>query len=684
MSFLYPLFLLAGLLIAIPILIHLFNLRRYKTVLFPHTAFLKNIHLRSQKQSQVRYKWLLAARIAFLLSLILAFTQPFFKDKNVQTSETSLQVIYLDNSASMSVKNGARVLLDIAKENVKTQLRQAPQGSKFLILTNDPPQSYLPMPVEKALQVVNNTDISSVSKTASQIFNTVQGLMQSEAHPYAQLFYYSDFQKNQFPAIPDVNGLKNIKLFAMPLKANTPANVYIDTAILTSPVLQTGKNNLLIVTTKHTGKAPTEMPVLQLIINGQIKSASSLNFNEQKESIDTLSFQANEAGWQQMSLVVNDAVRFDDTFRIAARSNSNLSVLVLNEHQPNPFIQAAFKAYDGFRLDNRQVNETVDLKQYNLIILNGITQFTEALTKQVTDALQQGQSVAVFPNKTNNINALNSGLSRIASLQITGIDTASQTATTLQQGNELVKDIFERIPDNVQLPQANWHYTLQAALSANQQAVISFRNGDPLLAQFTPAKGKLYVLTTAADLQSGNFPGSYFFAPFFYQMTAQSNTGNVFAATAGTEQPIYISFKNTGERNMVHLTGRGKDIIPPQRPNGAGLDVFAGKAQLQAGFYTLTAPGNDSVQIAMNENRSESALEFWDIPELKNQWKDANIIWAETNETVQIRNGIAANFPLWKVCVILAVIMLAAETYLLASGYHKTSNATNVHSHTTG
>ncbi len=632
----------------------------------------------------MRYKWLLAARIAFLLTLILAFAQPFFKDKHTPSAASSLQVIYIDNSASMSVKNGARTLLDIAKENAKKQLRQAPAGSKFIILTNDRPPSYRPMPIQQATMLIGQIEISSVSQTAQELFQTVQGLMQSEAHEHAQLFYYSDFQKNRFPATPEAAGLNNIKLFAMPLKANTPANVYIDTAILASPVLQAGQANQLIVTTKYTGKAPTETPVLQLLINGQIKSASSLHFNEKKESIDTLSFQTQEAGWQQMSLVVNDAVRFDDTFRIAAKSNSNLSALVWNEHQPNPFIQAAFRAYDGFRLDNKQVQETADLKQYNLIILNGITQFTETLTRQVSEALLQGQSVVIFPNKTQNLNALNSGLSQIASLHLTGIDTSLQTATNLQQGSDLVKDIFEHIPDNVQLPQAKWHYTLQASLSANQQSIISFRNGDPLLVQFTPSKGKLYLLTTAADLQSGDFPGSYFFAPFLYQMTAQSNTGNVFAATAGTEHPVYLSFKNTGERNMVHLTGKGIDIIPPQRPNGAGLDVFVGKAQPHAGFYTLTASGSDSTLIAINENRNESDLALWDISELKNQWKAADITWAEANETAPVKNGNAANFPLWKVCVILAVIMLMAETYLLAVNYRKTISATNVHSHTTG
>ncbi len=676
MSFLYPLFLIAGTTIAIPILIHLFNLRRYKTVFFPHTRFLKNINLRSQKQSQLRYKWLLATRILFLLSLILAFAQPFFNSSDTKNTDAGLQVIYVDNSASMSIKKGARSLLDIAKENARKQLQQASTGTKFLLLTNDKPVSYQPMPTEKALAALNTVDFSSATKNASQIFSTVQGLMQSEAIPKANLFYYSDFQKNTFEASVNTNDFKNISFYGMPLRANAPSNVYIDTAVLNSPVLQAGQNNQLIVHSKYVGDAPKENPVMQLIINGQVKSAASLHFNDKKESIDTLSFQTNEAGWQQMSLVINDAVRFDDTFRVAAKSNNNLSVLVLNENQSNPFIHAAFRAYEGFRLDNKQLNKTADWKQYNLIILNGITSINESLSQRVAEALQQGQSVTLFPGKTPNINALNSGLSKIAPLQITSIDTASQTATSIQQGSELVKDIFERIPDNVQLPQANWHYKTNAGLTANQQSIISFRNGDPLLAQYSPSRGKLYLLTTGADLQSGNFPGSYFFAPFLYQMTTQSQTGSVFAATAGTSQPVYISFKNVGERNMVHAYNDGLDVIPPQRPNGAGLDVFAGRALQQAGFYTLAAPGNDSIQIALNEDRKESQLELWDLNTLQKQWKGDNIFWAETNAAADtVIKSNSSNFPLWKVCVILALIMLAAETYLLAANYRKTSIA---------
>ncbi|MBZ0099431.1 MAG: BatA domain-containing protein, partial [Taibaiella sp.] len=139
MSFLYPLFLIAGLALAIPVLIHLFNLRRYKTVYFPHTRFLKNIQLRSQKQSQLRYKWLLALRLLFLAMLILAFAQPFFAGADKKDTGHRLQAIYIDNSASMGLKKESQRLVDLAREAARRQVRNAPPGTRFVLLTNDRP-----------------------------------------------------------------------------------------------------------------------------------------------------------------------------------------------------------------------------------------------------------------------------------------------------------------------------------------------------------------------------------------------------------------------------------------------------------------------------------------------------------------------------------------------------------------
>jgi hypothetical protein len=422
------------------------------------------------------------------------------------------------------------------------------------------------------------------------------------------------------------------------------------------------------------GAVPKDAPVLQLTINGQVKSASAVKFNDKNESTDTLNFSVNDANWQHIVLSINDAsVRFDDTFRITARSSPNLAVLVMNEGQPNPYIQAAFRSYNGFQLTQTGINtDAGNWKQYNLVILNGITRLDATMGKTISNALQLGQTICLFPARTMNTDNLNEGLKEIADIRITGVDTSSQAATNLQEGNALVKDLFEHIPENVQLPVANWHYIIEAGLSANQQSILSFRNGAPLFTAYAPSRSPLYICTSSPDMESGNFAGSYFFVPFLYQMAMQSGGGSIYALTTGKNQPAMIPFENANERNMVHVYGKGIDAIPPQRPAGNGVDVFVDNAVQQAGFYTLSASGSDTAEVALNNDRTESRLNTWGVSGLKNQWNGDDIYWLDIDTIENSKTASAlGSFPLWKVCAILALLMLAAETYVLAGGFRK-------------
>ncbi len=612
---------------------------------------------------------MLALRLLFLLSLILAFAQPFLNNQSKASAEKRLKIIYIDNSYTMGLKKGASSMLDIARVAARKQVQHSLPGTRFVLLTNDNPLGLRSEPADKVFAEINNTDISASSKTVNQLLATAQSIMENEGKTGADLYYYSDFQQSAFPMIPEKTLTRNITFYALPVQTDEPQNINIDTAFLTTPVLQTGKNNYLVVHTRMTGKAPKESPVLNLLINGQVKSAASLNFSDKNKSIDTLNFQVSNGNWQQIELRVNDAgMRFDDTFRITARSSPNLSVLVLNEGQPNPYIQAAFRAYNGFRLNQADMAAAPkDWKEYNLVILNGVSRIDDALGKTLNEALQHGQSICIFPGRTANLEGLNAGLKQVGDITVSRLDTAVQAASSLQQGSALVKDLFEKIPENVQLPVANWHYVINAGLSANQQSVLSFRNGDPLLARYTPSKGQLYICASSADLQSGNFTGSYFFTPFLYEMAMQSGSSSIYAVTLGSQQPIYLTLADAPERNTVHILGKGLDIIPPQRPDGAGLDVFADQAVQQPGFYNLFFQGGDTTKIALNQNKEESQLDFRDVAKLKSDWKGDNIKWLSITDSGSISDGDQnGNFPLWKICVILALLMLAAETFVLA------------------
>ncbi|NDC42912.1 MAG: hypothetical protein EBZ77_15405 [Chitinophagia bacterium] len=423
----------------------------------------------------------------------------------------------------------------------------------------------------------------------------------------------------------------------------------------------------MVVHTIASGSKPSGELVLQLMVNGQVKSAASLDFSDKKERTDTLAFTVNDASWQQLQLYINDAVvRFDDTFRIGARSSANLSVLALNEGQFNPYVQAAFRAYNGFRLNQVQVNEApADWNGYNLIILNGITAIGDELGHKMDDALQRGQTICLFPGKTSHPETLNSGLHILGDIALLGPDTAVQTVATLQQGSALVRDLFERVPDNVQLPVVNWHYRINAGLTANQQSVLSFRNGDPMFARYTPTRGQLFVCATVADMQAGNFAGSYFFAPFLYQMAIQSGASNIIAVEAGSNAPVYLPMQNNSERNTLHLYGNKTDVVPPQRPNGGGIDVFPDQAVAQPGFYTLAAPQTDTALVAINPNNAESVMEYADLGQLKANWKGSNIKWPDATAGKNLKDASVNDFPLWKVCIALGLVLLALETILI-------------------
>ena len=100
--------------------------------------------------------------------------------------------------------------------------------------------------------------------------------------------------------------------------------------------------------------------------------------------------------------------------------------------------------------------------------------------------------------------------------------------------------------------------------------------------------------------------------------------------------------------------------------NGAGLDVFIDQAVQQPGFYQLSAVGSDTTVVAINQDKHESQLVYKNISALKSEWKGDNIRWPDMSLAGNIKNSATGDFPLWKICVLLAIVMLSIETWLLA------------------
>ncbi len=107
MQFKYPEILFFLFLLLIPLLIHLFQLQKFKKEAFTNVQFLKKIDLESRKSSKLKKLLILLSRMLALAALIIAFSQPYInKSDGLQQRKT---IIYLDNSMSLQAMGASGI-----------------------------------------------------------------------------------------------------------------------------------------------------------------------------------------------------------------------------------------------------------------------------------------------------------------------------------------------------------------------------------------------------------------------------------------------------------------------------------------------------------------------------------------------------------------------------------------------
>src|SRR4051812_19048284 len=137
MHFLYPAFLFALLTLAIPVIIHLFNFRRYKKVYFSNVQFLKEVQEQQASNRNLKERLILASRLLALFFLVLAFARPYIPGANeANAGKQQVASIFVDNSYSMQTLNREGTLLDEAKQKAKQIAASYNINDRFQLLTH--------------------------------------------------------------------------------------------------------------------------------------------------------------------------------------------------------------------------------------------------------------------------------------------------------------------------------------------------------------------------------------------------------------------------------------------------------------------------------------------------------------------------------------------------------------------
>ncbi len=287
MTFLSPsVFWLLGA-ISIPIAIHLLSLLRLHKVEFSSIQYIKELKTSSIRKIKIKKLVLLLLRILIITCLVLMMAQPVtkgFMPGWISAEQDSRLVIIIDNSASMSVKNGEKSFLEQSRNLAMTIASHFGDNTNITISQTSPPK--VVFSGIKNDQELRNT-LKTIKSTAShdKIWETISAnlLGNSVTEPIRECVIFSDMMY-----LPDSTFLKKINelsewkfYFVKPDPVGN--NMGILHASPANRIKTLGQLIKLDTRVKNTGNEVKPNTPLELIFNNQRVGQVVTQFDPQKE-----------------------------------------------------------------------------------------------------------------------------------------------------------------------------------------------------------------------------------------------------------------------------------------------------------------------------------------------------------------------------------------------------------------
>ena len=679
MTFVSPLFLWALAAIAVPIIIHLFNFRKYTKVYFTNVKFLKELQQESKSKSRLKQLLILLARCLAIISLVLAFSQPIIPTENSPVKNTGINAIslYIDNSFSMANVNKQGPLIESAKTQAKEVIKVFGNADKFQIITNDFEGRHQRFNTkEDAINSINEIKATSTTRNLSDVLRRQSDFLNNANLNNKKIYVFSDAQRSTFnieQLIPDTS----IRTTLIPLTANQVNNVFIDTCWFETPLQQKGFIQKLHAKIVNNGNNTIDVSSAKLFLNKQQIAIASFSLDANSETEIKFTFECKQSGLNYGSIKIEDyPVTFDDELFFAFNSKVNVSVSLINGKEQNTVnsFSSLFKNDSLFNF-NSYSEQTIDysaFKTSDVVILNQLSDLSSGLVSELVKFTTKGGALVIIPSLKINYEAYNLALSALKLPGFVSLDSAALKTDKIELASGFYTGVFEKTEDRLNLPLVNKHYTLTKTSRSDFEALAALQNGDIFLGRTRFNNALVYLFSSPLTESATNFNKHALFVPSFYQISFSSLQSVPLFYQSGSN--VVVSLKSTAQLNEapphIKKTDTTIDIIPEIRTINNSTFLYT-QGQIDVpGFYEVDHSNVVLLPLAFNYSRKESDLSCYTQEELvktlaDKDWKTVTVL-NDTGVDIskQIELG-AEGKKLWKLFIILALLFITIEVALL-------------------
>lgn len=675
MKWVYPEFLFALAVILIPLLIHLFHFKRYKTVFFSSLTFLKSVEQNQKNTRKLKYWLLFTMRALAFAFLVFAFAQPFIPLKN-EGSKSGVNVIavYVDNSFSMTRVGSNGELVSQARELAKSIAKDAPRTAQFVLLTNElsgaEKQSLTKVQFLEKLEKIK--PVSLVRKSADVLRWWEQWMKDSENNDLiissSQLIYLSDFQRSTFGSTGKFERWSTL-LYPVLLKPVNEGNLYVDSIWFATPVQKQGAKQTLYARLRNEG----DEAIQNVDVNFRVGSMNRDVFADvPSNGSDTveLSYFNNQVGKVRGSVTINDKqMNMDDSYFFSYDVREKSEVLIIDGESAVTNISLVYSLDDYYKMTIIQQNQlgSQDCANKDLVVVNGANQVSAAMADVLVEFAEDGGTLLLFPGSNASTSGWNGLLSRLKLPLLTQLQNSGLTVKQINTKDPFFDGVFERKPEELNLPLVKQAYRLQAASATQSIDLLSFRNGNSF---FVRGTGNLscYLSATSLSTDFSSFTSNQLFSTLLLRIGELSQRQAPYYLVIGEDGSYPVAQPSNAEQ-AVHLKKDGIDFIPTlfRKRQSTFLSIQGLEAvrQLESGNYSIGTADQQLGNLSINYNRKESKIAALTDSEIRDAFENAGI---RTQAVSHAEGWTGAGFleldqpyNYWKWCIVFAIVFLLAE-----------------------
>ena len=634
MQFNRPEVLYALFLLIIPVIIHLFQLRKFQRENFTNVKFLKKLSQQTRKSSRLK-KWLvLATRLLILTSIIFAFAQPYFPSETPE-AETIETVIYLDNSYSMQATGQRGKLLE---RSIQDLLENLPDNRDFSLFTNT-----------DEFERASKSDLQKISYSASQLdFETVllkaKNIFSNNPVIPKKLLLISDFQEEfKFPQSFNSQG---ITLYPLQQRPEHLENIRLDSAFVSQESIG---SRILNVQLSFSGNQPENTPV-SLYNGATLLGKSSVDFSE--KNFQQLKFPLENTSILNGIIKIEDnGLQFDNSLFFTINEVNPIKIGSINVAEDG-FLSRIFTSpefnYQSIPANAIDYNK---LAASQVVILNEVAELSNSLLNTLQEKTELNVVFIIIPSAEGigeNFQIL------MRKLGVGGFENRQEQeklVTGISFQHPLFSGVFEEQIGNFEYPRVQVSYQLRS----ENTPVLAFQDEKPFLFE----QDGNYFFTAPLHQKNTNFTQSPLVVPTLYNMGASAIRPSQLYYYPGKPNEIEVAIEIQGDQ-ILQVSSETSNFIPQQKRFSNKVEIITDELPGEPGNFSIMNQEQLVSGISFNIDRRESNMVYQEIKSAEN----IEII----KELPEFFNS--AGFKkevgtFWKWFVTFALFFLIMETLLL-------------------